>query len=149
MDELDRLQWIVDRSIEDIRYITQPQLDVGRLDAHKGCLNYTDLNRISTNMIKIHNIVSKFGYFNDINNLNTQWSIQDIPYLEDINIIRDISNNYNSMFKIYTEKILYNNTLDFKELNKIEKILISIKNVLNRITSQQLYCNDIICGGEY
>lgn len=149
MHKLDRLKWIVDRSIEDIRYITQPQLDVGKLDAHKGCLNYTDLNRISSNIFKIHNVVSKYGYFADVNLLKTYWVVEDIPYLEDINVIRDISNNYNSMFQIYTDGILYTNTLTFKDLNKIEKILLSIKTVIKKINEQKLYCNDVLCGGEY
>lgn len=149
MVDLDNLLWIIDRTAEDIKYISNPLLDVGKIEAHKGAFNYQDMNRISVNLKIIADTLEELGYFVRADNLRNNWRVTDIPYFEDIEEIRGASNIYRNIFKMGIPIVLTRDTIDYIDLNRIEEILSEVNQYFKNIKKQQIYTGDAICGGEY
>lgn len=151
MQEIPNLVWITDRTIDDVKFISQDTIDVGKLAYHKGALNYTDLNRINDNFIKIGIILDKLGYYNKIGTNKTTWIMSDIPYLEDVNELRNICKNVRNMLNItkFLKEIRFWDTLNYEDVNIIEETIKMIGDMTSKLQQQQLYCGEVISGGEY
>lgn len=143
-------KWILNRKIEDIELLRDQTLDTGRLDAQIGALNFEDLNRISANLIDFKEKLLSNAYFTKMSGLKLNWTMSDIPYLEDINSIRLIALIVKNIFNISDyNSISMSNTLNFTEMNDIERLFFNTYAYNNNIKQQEWYCNIIECGGEY
>lgn len=151
MSEIDNLPWITDRTIEDVKFISQDTVDVGVLPHHKGALNYTDLNRINENFIVIGKLLEKYGYNTRIGTNKTIWKLEDLPYLEDINELRSILVETRNMLGVGDElgQIRFWDTLNYEDVNLIEKTMRLIGDLIQNVEKQGLWCGEVICGGEY
>lgn len=151
MSEISNLIWITDRDIADVKFISQDTVDVALLPHHKGALNYTDLNRINSNFIVIGGLLEKVGYFTRIGTNKTKWKVEDLPYLEDINELRSILIDVRDMLGIYNKlgAIRFWDTLDYEDVNIIERTMEYIGELVQNIEYQSLWCGEVITGGEY
>lgn len=151
MNEINDLVWITDRTIDDVKFISQHTIDVALLPHHKGALNYTDLNRINSNFIKINKYLKTYGYNTRVGTNKTIWRVEDLPYLEEINKFREIVVEVKDMLGIGNElgQIRFWETLNYEDVNLIERMIQYIGELVQNIEKQTLWCGEIVCGGEY
>lgn len=151
IDELKRLVWITDRTLNDVKAISSKKIDVGKEPINKGTLNYEDLNRINNNLKKIDVYLKQSGYFTKIQNTKSNYTMSDIPWLEDINEWRQVIIDTRKMFGLqkYLDEIRLYETLDYIDMNTIEESCKQIGQMILNLQEQQLYCGDVITGGEY
>ena len=138
---------ITDRTVEDTRFARNNQ---GNEQNNKGSLNYDDLNRIENNykflIVELRkNAVSISRVYR-----TEDWNEQSIPYVSDINRIRD---NFNSLvmqfpFGIELPTFEPSNRLFYNEVNDWEKIELEIRNALLRTQLSYRYCGTLDCGGD-
>lgn len=128
MDDL-----IFDRLISDV----ETALNSPNSKTHlKGSYNYTDLNRVEKWCEYLNDILSKYGFSEQLN-IKTNWTRKDYPTRAHIDRIRqNIDKLKTFCYGIDTETILYNNTLNYEQANILEKILYDINKYfedMNRI----------------
>ena len=113
----------------------------------KGSINYIDLNRIETNTVTLSNLMNENGYFNVVST-KTNWGIGQLLTLEEVNRIRNnIDGMIDSFYKLTDfVDIVYNNTLDFNQVNALEWDLYWIKYSFEKIVVGYLYSGEIQSG---
>ena len=116
--------------IESIYDRTRADVDLIRLDPtnenNKGAYNYTDLNRVETNCEYLMNKLNVYGFQEQLI-LKKDWNVYDIPTKTQIDRIREnIETLKNFCYALLTEQIKYDNTMDYKKANALEKILYDI-----------------------
>lgn len=148
MEEINDLVWVVDRTFEDVRFVAQDTLDTGKLPPHKGALNYQDLNRIYNNLKVLSKYLELLGNIINLDLVKTNWQMEDLPYLEDINDLRDTINYLKKTFKIGSDygQIRYWDTLNFEDVNLLERFGQLIGQLIIQTMEQQLYCGEFFCG---
>lgn len=134
------------------------QSDVDYAKAHpdsteylKGALNFTDLTRIERNCLEIQRkldlLLGKKITINPVKP-NGIWQMTDLIFMKDINQIRtnieQIKNIINS-----TEQIEYTNSLDYKQLNILEKIIYEATVYIFEKTKEFQYVGTFYCGEEF
>lgn len=150
MDEINNLVWITDRTLDDVRFIAQDTLDTGKMQAHKGALNYQDLNRIYSNIKVLLKHLENIGnYIVMEDTVKTTWVVTDLPYLEDIDDLRNLMKTIKDLLNLQTNQIRYWETLNYEDMNILESVGKLCGQMIINIYTQVLYTNDVICGGEY
>ncbi len=142
----EQIKWIINRSIEDIEYLRTPKLDIGRLESKIGALNYEDLNRISNNLVNFIEFAKQNGYFASDSELRTNWVESDIPYFEDINDIRTLATQFKKLYNVESDIVYFTETLDFKQMNTIERIFFKSLQYNNNVGNLKIYCDEYECG---
>lgn len=165
-------QIIYDRTQADVDYA---RLNPDSKEYLKGTLNYVDLNRIERNYLELQEKLALIGKDTEINPVKTfvtllysemtqnydyyqnmtyeellnedKWIMTDFIFIEYINQIRrnveEIKKAINS-----NEPIEYTSSLDYKQLNSLEKILYEATIfVQNQMKSFQ-YAGTFYCGEE-
>lgn len=165
-------QIIYDRTQADVDYA---RLNPDSKEYLKGTLNYVDLNRIERNYLELQEKLALIGKDTEINPVKTfvtllysemtqnydyyqnmtyeellnedKWIMTDFIFIEYINQIRrnveEIKKAINS-----NEPIEYTSSLDYKQLNALEKILYEATIfVQNQMKSFQ-YAGTFYCGEE-
>ena len=165
-------QIIYDRTQADVDYA---RLNPDSKEYLKGTLNYVDLNRIERNYLELQGKLALIGKDTEINPVKTfvtllysemtqnydyyqnmtyeellnedKWIMTDFIFIEYINQIRrnveEIKKAINS-----NEPIEYTSSLDYKQLNSLEKILYEATIfVQNQMKSFQ-YAGTFYCGEE-
>lgn len=165
-------QIIYDRTQADVDYA---RLNPDSKEYLKGTLNYVDLNRIERNYLELQGKLALIGKDTEINPVKTfvtllysemtqnydyyqnmtyeellnedKWIMTDFIFIEYINQIRrnveEIKKAINS-----NEPIEYTSSLDYKQLNALEKILYEATIfVQNQMKSFQ-YAGTFYCGEE-
>lgn len=138
--------------IEPIYDRTQADVDLIKLDPtndnNKGAYNYNDLNRIENDCEYLMNLLNDSGLFlNKISiEVKTDWNINDIPTITEINRIRNNIITLNNMTLTDFEEIEFANTMDYVKANILEKDLYVIKSIVNSSTRELRKCNTFYCG---
>ena len=137
---------IFDRTIEDVNYaLSHPD----STEFLKGSYNYTDLNRIESNCEYIVELVNDIGLLPGKINLELKidWKVTDIPTLMDINRIR---NNVKILLEklniVNFEEIVFDNTMDYKKANALEKNLFLLKEQFKKFNKEIRICGTFNCG---
>lgn len=112
----------------------------------KGYLNTKDLKRIEGNIKYIADRLNFYGYNSDLV-VKTNWDIKDFPFESRIKRIR---NNVNTLINVYhsmeSDVIKYHRTLDYKDVNLLEKHLLNCKELIPLMEETFRYCGDVISG---
>ena len=149
----DRTQQNVDKlkELSKLRYqdMTDEQKQAW-VDNLKGCLRYTDLNRVEEGIVLVGEKIKQAGF--SVSLLpKKEWTKDDIPKSSDIermltNIgrIRDIG-----IYMTHTPEAPTDVRLDWSKANDIERILYDVELMLVPKTETYIYCGEIISGGGY
>lgn len=114
---------IYDRTLRDIEEALNNSNSSNYL---KGNYNYTDLNRVEQWCQYLMNILSYYG-FTETLVIKNNWNLKDYPTRAQIDRIRhNIDKLKDFCYGIITETIVYNNTMNYEQANKLEKILYDI-----------------------
>lgn len=113
----------------------------------KGYINYTDLNRIESNCAYLADQLRGYGYSVSIQ-VKTDWTMQDFPYLSEINRIRD---NVNTLIDAYyklqgSPDIRYVDTLNWQDVNSLEQNIKNLDILLQRMIAGFRYCGTFYSG---
>lgn len=127
---------------------------------NKGALNYQDLNRIEGNHKELMQWLEKEGYYiprtyrNYKESFNgttyTDWQEVNIPWLSEINRIRD---NYNYIIRDYLtglglSYLTKGNYLMWTEVNTWESLALLCKETIEKMQKEFIHCGTVNCGGE-
>lgn len=118
---------IYDRTQSDVNEIKNNPLSSNA----KGAFNCSDLNRIENNTIYVANLFAQVYGFSLNLQTKTNWSIEEIPTIKELNRIR------NNVLKISREifienfqNIEFSKTINYVKANALEYNLLLIKNTL-------------------
>jgi len=118
---------IYDRTQSDVNEIKNNPLSSNT----KGAFNCSDLNRIENNTIYVANLFAQVYGFSLNLQTKTNWSIEEIPTIKELNRIR------NNVLKISREifienfqNIEFSKTINYVKANALEYNLLLIKNTL-------------------
>lgn len=144
MDNLEWISPIFDRTQADVDEIRSNPLS----ENTKGAYNYNDLNRIENNCGILQKLLlEKFGINIKIQ-IKTDWCIEDIPTIEEIDRIRSniikLINNMN-LGDEYND-IEFSNTMNYIKANIIEKDMHLLKNIADTYSKKARFCNSFFCG---
>lgn len=115
----------------------------------KGAINIGDLNRIQNNIRFLRDwLASDYGFSITIDDSNPTWNRQDLPFLSNINRIRDnVVALVDSTYKFPTTPTIdYNNPVNWDDANDIEKNLYDLYVILTNIPLSYVYCGTFSCG---
>lgn len=112
--------------------------------------DYRALNRTEEAMEYVNEIFKELGYFQNMQ-FKTDWSNEEITrkeaerYINNLKTLRDY-------LKMESTTPLVPNTMNGMSIDKandIEKILFDINELLEKMTANFRYANDLYCGEEY
>jgi len=131
---------VTDRTRADADYASARPDNVA---PNKGALNYHDLNRIESNCAYLASQLNAYGYPASIA-VKTDWAMQDFPYQSEIDRIRD---NVNTLVNAFhrlpgSPDIRYWDSLDWQDVNGLEKNIKNIDILLQRMAAVFLRCGD-------
>lgn len=111
-------------------------------------LNYWDLNRIEYNTRYLYNWLQENGYGAKEITTKTNWTKEDIPLRKDVDRIRGNVDDLQTCYFAIPEwrEIVYNNTIDAKQMNAIEWDLHLIDEWLSKMVSQFVYSGELYAG---
>lgn len=137
-------KFITDRTLQDVQFAFANQYYPTLL---KGALNYQDFNRIEKNMQELAILLSSAGYYTDLM-YKLNWMGNDIPYLDEINRIRD---NLIKLIIKFVEigafpQITKSSFLHYTEVNNWERTTELMFEYFDNLALQQKYCGNYICG---
>lgn len=124
---------IFDRTLLDVETALASQNSV---EFQKGAYNFNDLNRVETWCEYLAEQLQPYGFVQELG-IKTDWTMQDYPTKAQIDRIRgNIDALKEFCYAIQTSEIVYNNTLNHKQANILEKILFDINEYLTNITKK-------------
>lgn len=160
-------EWITpvtDRIVEDTRAARQKQ---DNEQNNKGALNYQDLNRIEGNFRYVLELLESDSFFiphkyrnytetifnasgNPVQTTYTKWYEKNIPWLSEINRIRDTHNALIWLFLMDSEDMISerSNYLAYQEVNNWERIALKGKEMFENMQKEYIPCGTIDSGGE-
>lgn len=169
------MKFIYDRTQADVDYAKQ---NPDSKEFLKGALNYTDLDRIEQNYINLANKLELIGknvtinpvksyiatlYQELLDNYSTyadipdvtyeellnedKWKMTDLIFLDYINQIRDNVKAFKEALNI-KDTIEYTNSLNYKQLNILEKILYEVYIYIEESMKTFEYSGTFYCGEE-
>lgn len=130
------------------------------ISENKGALNYQDLNRIEGNHKELIQWLAQNGYYvphtyrDFLESFNstryTDWQELNIPWLSEINRIRD---NYNYIIRDYLtglglSYLTKGNYLMWAEVNTWESLALLCKETIENMQKEFIYCGTVNCGGD-
>lgn len=131
-------------SILDTLITDRTAADVEALNA-KGTYNAADLNRVGEAMEYLSGRFRTMGYGITIQS-RADWSISDIPRLSDMQqYIADLNQLRNAVVVFSETPLIPENMeyLDYMKANNIEKILLDLDEVINKIVSGWYYSAEL------
>ena len=125
----------------------------------KGAYKYTDLNRVNEAMVYLQNRLRGYGYLVDVvppvieegGTTRPYWAEGDIPtlsqmeqYLQNVSNIRAVLEVLQTTPPVPSDMV----GLTFEEANDIERILVDVETVINRVVAGFFRSNafTVICG---
>lgn len=170
------MKFIYDRTQADVDYAKQ---NPDSKEFLKGTLNYTDLDRIERNYIDLVNKLDVIGKKVTINPVKSyiatlyqdlidtyatyadmpdvtyeellnedKWEMTDLIFIDYINQIRDNVKAFKEALNIKDE-IEYTNSLNYKQLNVLEKILNEVYKYTEEAMKSYVYAGTFYCGEEF
>lgn len=139
--------WVYDRTEADVRNSTD-----------KGFINYTDFNRIESDIAELETTLNAYGYLLPETLVNkTDWHAQgpltsgmdNIPTLAHMNRILHNIGVLRSVYRVYPTTPATPSTMEFATyttFNDIEKILYDLWLMLHDTESYFRQCNTFACG---
>ena len=120
---------VFDRTLEDVEEARRVLAAGGTLENLKGCLNFTDLNRIEGDMAYLFGELQEIG--KRIEGITREWSETDIPLMDDIRRILINLDRLTEAF-ILPEDVPFvpERILRYNEVNDIEQLLYIIHEIL-------------------
>lgn len=122
--------------------LSQDDLDI----LEKGFLTVGTINRIEQKQQELSKKFIEIGYFNNIE--SKSWEFGDFFLKTDFD--RIFKNNTilkDSFFVFSTTPIVVNNKVHFENLNKIEKMLYDLQEMLDDVKIRFRSCGTFNCGG--
>lgn len=116
----------------------------------KGAYNITDLNRVNNALLYLRNRLVEAGYLIGIEFIpKTDWDSLDVPtttdltaYLKAVQIVREAIAQ-----KVSTPPVPPDNgSLGYQAANNIEQILIDIDDIIDKMQSMPVYCDELYAG---
>lgn len=123
---------VIDRDLYDIEYARNiiNNWTSGEIEGLKGCLNYSDLNRIENNIEFLSDRLNEYYYINNI----SERKIWVEAELFDIDNINRILNDILELLTSFNYEIqIPDSMLHYEEINTIEEILYIINEYLNEM----------------
>ena len=142
----DRTQYDVEYAKSRIKYFKQNGGITDGVEL-KGCLNYTDLNRIENNIVYLSETLNELYYRNTIDEPNTQWNMNNTPTKAQVD--RIIGNIIKILSKYYTPDgtpDLPETLTHYEEVNNIEECLYLLKVMIDNMKSMFRECGAFSCG---
>lgn len=122
---------------------------------NKGAYNYTDFNRVGIAVNTLANLLNGYGYTNEIN-LKTDWTRIDKIRVEDTdNYIEQIKNLISIYYTFKDTPKMPDNIRELfqnngcQKANDIEKILLDIETLLERMAASFIYSNQYYSGEDH
>jgi hypothetical protein len=119
------------------------------LTSLKGAYNYTDLNRVGEAIKTLAALLNGYGYINSIEP-KTDWEVGDKPnqeqmekYLSDLQKLKDTYYVYPTTPQVPDDMV----SLNYEEANNIEKILVDIEEIMNKMVAVYRYSNTFYSNG--
>lgn len=143
---LGKTEPLADDSGEQLYDINLEELLV-RVGLQKGAYNASDLNRVGEACEYVVNRLNSLGGFNLHINAKTDWQREDIPtpaqmqtYLDNVSTIR-------AAYSVLAPQVPSDmEHLTFEEANDIEKILIAVDELLERVLQSFVYSGMVYSG---
>lgn len=114
----------------------------------KGSYNYTDMNRVESAVLYVASRLSEVGYPVTVNTKST-WTVTDKPTKADMDRYFGNVAKLRSMIAVYATTPLPPTTakkFDYVSANALEKILLDIDGLLNKLSQSWHYSNEIYAG---
>ena len=121
---------------------TQNDLDQGTT---KGYYNYTDLNRVESWCEYLANLSTSYSYPVSVA-IKKNWTMSDLPNVNDMERIRSNVNALKTAFYAYTDVPENLNYMTIEKANDIEKILSEIDNLIKNMINCFRYSNTFSAG---
>lgn len=118
---------------------TQNDLDQGTT---KGYYNYTDLNRVESWCEYLAILLTSYSYPVSIS-IKKDWTMTDLPNVNDMERIRSNVDKIKIAFHAYTEIPENLDYMTIEKANSIEKILVEIDTLISNMVYQFLYSGEI------
>lgn len=118
---------------------TQNDLEQG---TSKGYYNYTDLNRVEAWCEYLANLLTSYSYPVSVA-IKKNWTMSDLPNVNDMERIRSNVNALKTAFYAYTEIPENLEYMTIEKANSIEKILVEIDTLISNMVYQFLYSGEI------
>lgn len=144
----DRTQEDVDYAKSQIAYIKANGGITGLVN-YKGCLNFTDVNRIEDNTEYLADLLISLYYFNTISRNSANWSTSSI--LDTANVSRIINNIeilQSAYYKPTGSPDLPTTLTHYEQVNSVEKCLYLLKEMIDDMVSRFRECGTFNCGEE-
>lgn len=111
----------------------------------KGCMNYTDFNRIEQDINYIADILTNSGYYVTIE--TKQWNMSDKPRISDIErIIKNVNSILNTFYKDPNSPNVPTNMNNYLQVNDLEENLFFLEKLLKKNIDSFLECGTFECG---
>lgn len=111
----------------------------------KGYYNYTDLNRVEVWCEHLANLLTSYSYPVSIT-IKKNWTMSDLPNVNDMERIRSNVNAIKTVFHAYTEVPENLNYMTIEKANAIEKILSELDFLTKNMISSFRYSNTFNSG---
>ena len=114
----------------------------------KGAYSYTDFNRVENAVQYISDLLKLYGYLNTVN-VKTDWTAEDIQNVAEIqryiDNIAELKNKYYS--NVEGDLPTTSNWLTIEGANYIEKVLVNIEEIMNKMVAVFRYSNTFYSNG--
>ena len=118
------------------------------LTSMKGAYNHTDMNRVEQAVEYLSERMRSVGcIFHP--EVKTTWTVQDKPqkvdferYCQNVKTLRDLLTVYSTTPQAPTTT----KKLDYQMANDLEKILVDVNDLINKMEKTWFYSNDVFCG---
>lgn len=137
-------QWIepvFDRTEQDVKQV------LNGIDNDKGAFLHTVANRIEGNTEYISDLLNFYNYFVEVD--IKQWTREDIPNINDINRMKENLNKLKQAYYVLSNTPnldLNKNTINFRDVNNMEKILFDIDYLIKKMEESFRYSNTFYSG---
>ena len=118
--------------------------------------NYEDLNRVEENTQYVNDLLVSIGYSPTVTGIDTTRTNASLVYYDDLNRIEtNIKNLADASYEPLTWEtpkttwVSVIDAFDYSDANRLENNLLNLKNMIDGIVSNVLYCGDsqaTICG---
>jgi len=154
---------IIDRTLSDVQELLAKlslvnTLGWGNLSAeqkadwlldHKGAFNSSDNDRLVVNILYLNDLlINGFGIDANIESMEDGMGKDEYYTLAKFDIIRgNITKMVNASYKYATTpNVNFSTTVNFQIMNDLEKILLDLKEILEKIPLGFIYCGSFSCG---
>ena len=115
----------------------------------KGCLNYTDVNRIEDNTDYLADLLISLYYFNKISRNGSSWNMSSILDTTNISrIINNVSILQSAYYTSFGSPDLPTTLTHYEDVNSVEKCLYLLKEMIDDMVSSFRECGTFYCGEE-